>query len=58
MIQSEINYGACSSTAERLTVDEEVKGSKPFRHPQEKPTNRAFHLTMMGVLNTGHLNLG
>ncbi len=25
--------GACSSTAERLTVAEEVAGSKPVRHP-------------------------
>ena len=25
--------GACSSTAERLTVAQEVVGSKPIRHP-------------------------
>ena len=33
MIKSSFDYGACSSTAERLTVDEEVEGSKPSRHP-------------------------
>jgi hypothetical protein len=28
-------YGACSSMAERFTVDEEVEGSKPSRHPEK-----------------------
>ncbi len=30
-------YGACSSMAERVTVDDDVEGSKPFRHPEEPP---------------------
>ena len=25
--------GGCSSMAERLTVDQDVEGSKPFSHP-------------------------
>ena len=42
MLKSEFNHGACSSTAERLTVDEEVEGSKPSRHPETKTPNRVF----------------
>jgi hypothetical protein len=27
-------HGACSSTAERFPVEEDVVGSKPIRHPK------------------------
>ena len=44
MLKSEFNHGACSSTAERLTVDEEVEGSKPSRHPEQKHPDGCFCL--------------
>ena len=40
--------GACSSTAERLTVAQEVAGSKPVGHPISKP-NAAHHTMVSGI---------
>lgn len=39
---SPARHGACSSMAERLTVDEEVAGSKPVRHPPKTPGAASF----------------
>lgn len=36
MLYSVLLRGACSSMAERLTVDQEVVGSSPIRHPTNK----------------------
>ena len=44
-------YGACSSMVERLTVDEEVVGSTPIRHPKhEKPLEGFFNTDKTAII--------
>lgn len=41
---------------ERLTVDEEVVGSTPIRHPKQKANNKAF-LFLMNYEHNFYLHL-